>query len=145
MSGTEVLTFGEFELDRGAYQLRRRGEVVHLERVPLDLLFLLVDGRGNLVTRQEICEQIWGKGIFIDVNASINGAVRKIRRALQDSADKSRFLEAVPAKGYRFIASVNEVGREREELPRARTSLVGRENEVAELRSALAQAVTGHG
>src|SRR5216684_492602 len=106
----ERFEFEDFELDRSAYELRRAGTVVHLERIPLDLLFLLVERRGQLVTRQEIFERIWGKGVFVDTDNSINTAVRKLRRALHDPADAPRFVAAVPAKGYRFIAPIREDG-----------------------------------
>ncbi len=83
--GAEIVRFGDFELDRGAYQLRRAGQVVHLQRIPLDLLFLMVEQRGQMVTHQEIVERIWGKGVFLDSDNSINAAVRKLRRALKDN------------------------------------------------------------
>jgi class 3 adenylate cyclase/tetratricopeptide (TPR) repeat protein len=103
-----MLRFADFELDRGAYQLRRAGRPVHLERIPLDLLFLLAERRGQLVSRDEIVERIWGKGIFLDSDTSINVAVRKIRKALGDDAEAPRFVVTVPAKGYRFVADVPE-------------------------------------
>ena len=70
-----MLRFAVFELDRGAYQLRRAGLPVHIERIPLDLLFLLAERCGQLVTRDEIVERIWGKGVFPDGDTSINVAV----------------------------------------------------------------------
>src|SRR5215469_8849111 len=82
-----MLRFEDFELDRGAYELRRCGQVVHLERIPLDLLFLLAEKPGQLVTREEILERVWGKGTFLDGDASINAAIRKIRQALKDDAE----------------------------------------------------------
>jgi DNA-binding winged helix-turn-helix (wHTH) protein len=102
----EICRFAEFEIDRSAYQLRRRGRPIKLERIPLDLLFLLIDRRGRLVTREEIFERIWGKNLFLNVDNAINPAVRKIRRALRDDPDSPRFVVTVPAKGYRFIAKV---------------------------------------
>jgi TolB-like protein/DNA-binding winged helix-turn-helix (wHTH) protein/Tfp pilus assembly protein PilF len=103
---SEIRRFGEFELDPGAYQLRRGGVAVHLERIPLELLWLLVDRSGQLVTREEILERVWGKGVFVDSETSINTAIRKIRRVLDDPADSPRFILTVPAKGYRFAAPV---------------------------------------
>jgi TolB-like protein/DNA-binding winged helix-turn-helix (wHTH) protein len=100
--------FGEeFELDLRAYQLRHSGRVVRLERIPMDLLILLVDRAGELVTREQIVEKVWGKDVFLDTDNSINGAVRKLRRALQDDPDQPRLIETVPARGYRFIAPLN--------------------------------------
>lgn len=104
--GREVLRFGEFELDVVAYQLRRAGEPVPLERRPMDLLILLASRRGELVTRAEIVDHLWGKEVFVDVETGIHTAVRKIRRALGDSTDAPSFVETVPARGYRFIAAV---------------------------------------
>ena len=100
--------FEDFELDPAAYQLRRAGRVVRLERIPLDLLFLLVERRGQLVTRQEIIERVWGKNVFVDGDSSVNTAVRKIRQALRDNPDKPRLLFTVPGKGYRFIPTPPE-------------------------------------
>src|ERR1700730_17405778 len=106
----ERFDFEDFELDRSAYELRRAGSVVHLERIPLDLLFLLIERRGQLVTRQEIFERIWGKNVFLDVDNSINIAVRKLRRGLNDDPVAPRFVVTVPARGYRFVAPIHEEG-----------------------------------
>lgn len=103
---TGVFRFGGFVLDIPAYELRRQGRGVRLERRPMELLLLLVDRRGQLVTRDEIVARLWGRDVFIDVDTSVNTAIRKIRRALRDSADESRFVQTVQGKGYRFIADV---------------------------------------
>src|SRR6266851_7840907 len=103
-----VSQFQDFELDPRAYQLRRNGAIVRLERIPLELLCLLVDRAGQLVGREEILERIWGKRVFIDGEHSINTAIRKIRRALNDDAEAPRFIVTIPAKGYRFVASLRE-------------------------------------
>jgi pimeloyl-ACP methyl ester carboxylesterase/DNA-binding winged helix-turn-helix (wHTH) protein len=100
--------FGEFELDRNLYELRCKGRPMKLERIPLDLLFLLVERRDHLVTREEILERIWGKGVFLDADSAINSAVRKIRRALSDDPESPRFVVTVPTRGYRFSAEVRE-------------------------------------
>ena len=98
--------FGEFALDVPAYELRRAGSPVRLERQPMDLLILLVERRGQLVSRAEIIDKLWGKDVFVDVETGIHTAARKIRQALGDSTDAPAFLETVPGKGYRFIAPV---------------------------------------
>jgi len=98
----QTVHFEDFELDRGAYELRRGGSIVHLERIPFELLNLLVERRGELVTRREILEQIWGKDVYLDADNSINTAVRKIRLALNEDPESPRFLRTVPGKGYRF-------------------------------------------
>ena len=98
------------ELDRLAYQLRRSGRALKLERIPLDILFLLAERPGRLVTREEITERIWGKGAYLDVDNSINGAVRKIRQVLKDDPEQPRFIQTVTGRGYRFVAPVLEPG-----------------------------------
>lgn len=107
----EILRFADFELDRGAYELRCNGSVVRLESIPLALLFLLAGAQGRLVTRQEILEQVWGKNVFVDIESSINTAVRKLRKALRDDADSPTLIVTVPTKGYRFVASVRQAAR----------------------------------
>ena len=102
------MQFANFELDRNLYELRQEGRTVKLERIPLDLLFLLVERRNYLVSREEIIERIWGKGIFLDTDNAINSAVRKIRRALEDDSDAPRFVVTVPTRGYRFIGEIEE-------------------------------------
>jgi adenylate cyclase len=102
----EVWRFEDFELDPNAYRLRHKDRIVRLERIPFEVLCLLVERRGELVTREEILERVWGKGVFVDSENSINTAIRKIRRALNDDADAPRFIITVPARGYRFVASI---------------------------------------
>jgi len=105
----DCLKLGEdFELDRRAYQLRRAGRVLKLEPTPMELLLFLVEHRGELVTRDQIVERIWGKDVFLDTDNSINGAIRKIRQVLKDDPELPRFVETVSGKGYRFIAPVSE-------------------------------------
>ena len=100
------IVFASFELDVGGYELRRSGRPVRLERLPMDLLILLVRHRRQLVSRAEIIEALWSKDVFVDVETGVNTAVSKVRQALHDSADAAAFIETVPGKGYRFIASV---------------------------------------
>jgi len=94
------------ELDRGAYELRRSGTALRLSRIPMELLLLLVERRGELVTRNEIVERIWGKDVFLDTDNSINAAVRKLRQVLDDDPEQPRFVHTVTGMGYRFVASV---------------------------------------
>src|SRR4030095_13422746 len=103
------LRFGDFELDVAAYELRRHGRPMRLERQPMDLLILLVDRRNQLVSRGDIVDRLWGKVIFVDVEAGINTAIRKIRQTLHDSLDAPAFVETVPGKGYRFISAVDVI------------------------------------
>lgn len=98
--------FRDFVLDVAAYELRRNGRRVRLERQPMDLLILLVGRRGRLVSRSEIVEALWAKDVFVDVENGVNTAIRKLRQALRDAPDTPTFIETVPGKGYRFIAGV---------------------------------------
>jgi TolB-like protein len=109
--------FGDFELDVGAYELRRSGRPVRLERQPMDLLILLVERRRQLVRRAEIAERLWGSGVFVDVEMGLNTAVRKVRQALRDPPNAPAFVETVQSKGYRFIGDVEVVSAESEDVP----------------------------
>jgi TolB-like protein/DNA-binding winged helix-turn-helix (wHTH) protein/Flp pilus assembly protein TadD len=102
----QELHFGDFRLDQSSYQLRQGERLLRLEKLPMDLLIFLVQRRGELVSRDEIAERLWGKDVFLDVDHSINVAVRKIRTVLRDDPDKPRFIETVVGKGYRFAAVV---------------------------------------
>jgi TolB-like protein/DNA-binding winged helix-turn-helix (wHTH) protein/Tfp pilus assembly protein PilF len=102
-----TLRFGEFVLDVSAYQLRRDGRPVKLGRQPMDLLILLVERRGQLVTRADIVARLWGPDVFVDVEMGVNTAISKVRQALRDAPDAPRFLETVAGKGYRFIAPID--------------------------------------
>ena len=75
-------------LDARNYRLRRSGQDVKLERIPLELLLLLADRAGEVVTREEIIERLWGKGVHLDTENAINTAIRKIRLALGDDPEK---------------------------------------------------------
>jgi len=105
MSGP-TLRFGVFELDVAAYELKRSGRPIKLERLPMELLLLLVDRPDHLVTRDEILDKLWGKHAFLDVDNSINTAISKVRVALKDDPEDPAFIKTIPGKGYRFIASV---------------------------------------
>jgi TolB-like protein/DNA-binding winged helix-turn-helix (wHTH) protein/Tfp pilus assembly protein PilF len=101
------LKFGDYEVDVAAYELTRRGRSVRLERLPMELLLLLVERRGQLVTRDEIIEKLWGPGVFLDADNGINTAISKIRTALKDAPDDPAFVKTIPGKGYRFIAPID--------------------------------------
>ena len=103
----DSLSFGDdFKLDVRAYELRSAGVALKLKPIPMELLLLLIERRGELVTREQIVERIWGKGIFLDTDNSINAAVSRIRQVLRDDAEQPRFVQTVTGKGYRFIARV---------------------------------------
>lgn len=103
------IRFGsDFELDLRAYELRRSGKPLKLERIPMEVLVMLIERHGELVSRDQIVKHIWGKDVFLDTDNSINAAIRKIRQVLKDDPDRPRFVVTVTGKGYRFVAPVEE-------------------------------------
>jgi len=106
----DLVNLGDnLELDRRAYEVRRAGEPLKLSRIPMELLLLLVERHGQLVTREEIVERVWGKDAFLDADNSINAAIRKLRQVLGDDPQEPRFVQTVTGMGYRFIAPVEEI------------------------------------
>src|SRR5258708_25981363 len=106
---SEKLRFRDYLLDPDGFELCRAGHRLRLERKPMELLILLAENQGHLVKREEIIEKIWGKDFFFDAENGVNNAIRKIRSALNDSAEHPLFVETSLGKGYRFIASVERV------------------------------------
>ena len=102
----DLIWFEDFELNSGSYRLRRSGQDVKVERIPLELLLLLANRPGELITREEIVEKLWGKGVHLDTENAINTAIRKIRLTLGDDPAQPRFVQTVTGKGYRFIARI---------------------------------------
>src|ERR1035438_4538129 len=105
-SGT-AYRFGLFFLDVSAGSLTRNGILVKLQDQPFQLLALLLEKRGEIVTREEIQQRLWKSNSFVDFDKSLGVAVFKAREALGDSAGNPTFLETVPRRGYRFIAPVS--------------------------------------
>lgn len=98
--------FDEFELNVDEYALWRGGQRVKLEKLPMEVLILLVERAGALVDRAGMHDALWPPGVFVERDAAINTAVRKIRQALGDDAARPRLIETVVGKGYRFAAHV---------------------------------------
>ncbi len=141
----DFVQFDDFVLNRSACELRRGDALVPLQRVPLELLSFLLERRGQLVTRKEILERVWGKGVFVDAETSINTAVRKLRRALSDDPHAPRFVATVPSRGYRFVAEIRppKLGVAK---PQPRSSvMVGRGAELATLSRGLDDAAARSG
>jgi len=105
---SSAVRFGNFELDLDTGELRRDGTCLKLQQQPARVLMLLVNHAGQVVTRQQLAEQIWGKETFVDFEQGLNYAIRQIRNALEDDADHPHFLETLPRRGYRFIAPVEK-------------------------------------
>jgi DNA-binding winged helix-turn-helix (wHTH) protein len=103
------LRFGNYELNVTAHELSRQGRPIKMERIPMELLVLLLERRPDLVTRDEIVPKLWGERVHADADNAIKTAISKIRTLLRDAAEGTVFLDTVPGKGYRFIAPVTVV------------------------------------
>ncbi len=101
-----MLRFGTFELDEEAGQLRRDGAPVRLSPQPFRLLVLLVSRAGELVTREEIRQQLWGTDTYVDFDQGVNFCIKQVRTVLHDDAERPLYVETVPRRGYRFIAPI---------------------------------------
>lgn len=97
---------GKFEVDPVLCELRQSGKVLRLERIPMAILVLLIHERDRVVSRQEIADGVWGKEAHFDIDNSINGAIRKVRRVLREDSDRPQFIQTVAGRGYRFIGRV---------------------------------------
>ena len=105
-SPTSLIRFGAFELDVEAGQLLRNRRAVRLKPQPFKLLHLLSSRPGDIVTREEIRQLLWGADTFVDFEQGVNTAIKQIRDALNEDADQPLYLETIPKRGYRFIAPV---------------------------------------
>ena len=101
--------FGPFELYLSARELRKHGVRLKLYDQPFEVLALLIARPGELITREEIRQQLWPQGTFVDFENGLNRAVNRLRDALGDSADEPKFIETIPRHGYRFISPIESV------------------------------------
>lgn len=104
--------FGVFEADAGTGELRRQGLRVKLNAQPFQVLVMLLERPGELLTREEIARELWGDGTFVDAEHGVNSAVNRIREALGDAASNPRFVETLARRGYRFVAPVERLPEE---------------------------------
>jgi len=104
---TRVARFGVFELDLSAGELRKSGLKLRLQGQPFQVLALLLERAGEVVTREELQQKLWPSDTFVDFDHSLNTAVNKVREALGDSASSPRYVETLARRGYRFIAEVH--------------------------------------
>ncbi len=101
-----VLRFGQFELDLRTGELRKSGSLVKIQQQPFKVLALLATRAGELVTREEMHQQVWGEDTYVDFDQGLNFCIKQIRAALGDQADTPRYVETLPRRGYRFIAPI---------------------------------------
>jgi TolB-like protein/Flp pilus assembly protein TadD len=109
MRPTQGVRFGAFRADLLSGELYKQGRKIKLQQKPFQILAALLDRPGKVVTREELRRQIWPPDTFVDFDHSLKTAISKIREALGDSAEKPRYLETLPRRGYRFIAAVEEL------------------------------------
>ena len=102
-----IVRFGVFEVDLRAGELRRQGLKIKLQEKPYQVLALLLEYHGGLVTREAFRERLWPADVIVEFEQSLNTALKKLRHALGDTADNPRFIETVPLRGYRFIYPVD--------------------------------------
>ena len=116
--GSWVIHFGVFEADLRAGELRRNGSKVKLQEQPFQILAMLLERPGEIVTREELRPRLWSADTFVDFDHGLNSAIRRLRDALGDSAENPSFVETLGRRGYRFIAPVaSRVLRERQQEP----------------------------
>src|SRR5207247_945954 len=104
-SGRSV-RFGQFEMDEHAGELRKEGTKVRLQEQPLQILQILLEHSGEVVTREELRKRVWPSDTFVDFDHVINNAIKRLREALGDSGETPRYIETLPRRGYRFVQNV---------------------------------------
>src|SRR5919108_5902779 len=97
------LRFGAFELDIRSRELRRGDRCIRLQEQPFEILRMMLERPGDVVTREELRQRLWPEGTFVDFEHSLNAAIKRLRAALGDDAERPTFIETVPRRGYRFI------------------------------------------
>ena len=102
-----AICFGAFELDLRAGELRKQGVKIKLQEQPFQILAMLLANPGQVVTREELRNRLWPSDTFVDFDHSLNKAINKLRESLGDSAENPRFVETLPRRGYRFLASID--------------------------------------
>src|SRR5438105_4998132 len=105
-SGGPGFRFGPFEFDGATGELRKGGTKIRLNGQAVQVLTVLLENAGRLITREELRSHLWPEGTFVDFDHSLNAAVNRLRQRLGDSAENSCYIETLPGKGYRFIAPV---------------------------------------
>lgn len=103
---TNLVRFGPYQVDRRAGEVRKHSQRIRLSGQPLEVLSLLLERPGEVVTREEIRQRLWTANIFVDFEHSLNSAVKQLRHALNDDPQSPRYIETLPKKGYRFIGTI---------------------------------------
>ena len=103
------IRFGPFELDTSSGELFKLGQMLNLHGQPIEVLSILLERPGEVVNREDLCHRLWPQDTFVDFEHSLNTAIKKLRQALDDDPEVPRYIETLPKKGYRFIATVDVV------------------------------------
>ena len=124
VASARIVRFGVFEVDLKACELRKHGFRMKLAEQPFQVLALLLERPGEIVTREELRARLWQGDTFVDFDHGLNNAVMRVREVLLDSSDHPRYIETIPRRGYRFVAPVEEshaqaAAHDREHLPSA--------------------------
>jgi TolB-like protein/DNA-binding winged helix-turn-helix (wHTH) protein/Tfp pilus assembly protein PilF len=125
MKNSTSLCFGTYEFDLRSGELRKHGIRIKLQEQPCQILAILLEHRGEMVTREQLQHRLWPSDTFVDFDHSLNTAVMRLREALSDSSENPRFIETVPRRGYRFLAPVEEKSASVNEPTPAQTEKVG--------------------
>jgi DNA-binding winged helix-turn-helix (wHTH) protein len=107
-TSARIVRFGIFEVDLNALELRKHGLRLKLPEQPFQILAMLLERPGEIITRDELRNRLWQTDTFVDFDHGLNNAVLRLREVLGDSSDNPRFVETIPRRGYRFIAPVEE-------------------------------------
>lgn len=131
--------FGVFEADSATGELRKKGVKIKLHAQPFQLLCLLLDRSGEMLTREEICRELWPGDTFVDYEHGVNSTVNRLREALGDKASNPRFVETLARRGYRFVAPVERIPMDEGLNIEAREQVVAREANVSQVEAPIAQ------
>jgi DNA-binding winged helix-turn-helix (wHTH) protein len=104
-----TFAFGPYEADLPSGELRKNGARIKIQDLPLRLLSVLAENAGQVVTREELQKRLWPEDTFVDFEDGLNTAVKKLREALGDDAERPHYIETVPRRGYRFVAHVKQI------------------------------------
>jgi DNA-binding winged helix-turn-helix (wHTH) protein len=115
-----LIHFGTFELDLEACELRKRGRKIKLQNQPFQVLSMLLEQPGQVLTRDALHKRLWPADTFVDFDRGINKAINRIREALGDDAGSPRFVETLPRRGYRFLATIESPLASRSAQPAGR-------------------------
>ena len=104
----DSVRFGDFEADVKSIELRKQGLRVKLQEQPFQVLQILLEHAGEVVSREALRRQIWPADTFVDFEQGLNNAIKRLREALGDSPEDPQFIETIPRRGYRFVAKLNQ-------------------------------------